>query len=272
MGVPNEILWVLVASSLVMAGVWEVQRRTRNTGFVDVAWSALMAAAAVWYSATGEGAFVPRLVLAMLGGIWGSRLALYLLARVLHEAEDGRYRFMRQHWQDNQFKHFLFFQFQALLVLLFSLPFWAAAQNPVDGFTGWVIAAIAVWALSLGAESIADRQLDRFRSDPTNRGKTCRSGLWRYSRHPNYFFEWTHWFAYLLLAIGGPMAWLALIGPVLMLISLCWLTGIPFTEAQALRSRGDDYRRYQRETSVFVPWWPRAGAGSGEQCAGKEAS
>ncbi len=255
---PADILVVLLVSSIVMAGVWEVQRRTRNTGFVDVAWASLMAAAAVWFSATGDGAFVPRLALAMLGGIWGSRLALYLLARVLHEAEDGRYKFMRERWNDNQLKHFLFFQFQALLVVLFSLPFWVAAQNPAEGFTPWVIAAIAVWVVSLGGEAVADHQLDRFRSNPANRGKTCREGLWRYSRHPNYFFEWTHWFAYLLLAIGAPMAWLALIGPVLMLISLCWVTGIPFTEAQALRSRGDDYRRYQAETSAFIPWFPKS--------------
>lgn len=258
MSFPVDIAVVLAFSCLVMTAVWEVQRRTRNTGFVDVAWAGLMAASAVWYSATGDGALLPRLVLALLGGIWGSRLALYLLARVLHETEDGRYRQLREHWQGNQLKLFLFFQFQALLVVLFSLPFLVAAQNPVAEFTPWVIAAIAVWVVSLGGEALADRQLDRFRSNPANRGRTCRDGLWRYSRHPNYFFEWTHWFAYLLLAIGAPMAWLALIGPVLMLVSLCWVTGIPFTEAQALRSRGDDYRRYQAETSVFIPWFPKS--------------
>jgi steroid 5-alpha reductase family enzyme len=269
---PAEIGVVLVASMLVMAVVWEVQRRTRNTGFVDVAWSALMGAAAVWYSATGDGALVPRLMVALLGGLWGMRLALHLLARVLKEPEDGRYRYLRQHWNDSQPKQFLFFQFQALLVVLFSLPFWAAAGNPVDGFTPWVWAAIAVWLLSQLGEGIADRQLDAFRSNPANRGKTCRYGLWRYSRHPNYFFEWTQWFAYLLLAVGAPFWWLALAGPVLMLVSLCWVTGIPFTEAQALRSRGEDYRRYQRETSVFVPWFPRQPVSHGKAGAGGKAA
>jgi steroid 5-alpha reductase family enzyme len=259
--VPGDILIVLLASSGVMAVAWEIQRRTRNAGFVDVAWSALMAAAAVWYSATGDGALVPRLVLALLGGIWGSRLALHLLVRVLKEPEDGRYRQLREHWQDSQVRQFLLFQFQALLVVLFSLPFWVAAQNPVHGFTPWLVAAIAVWALGLGGEALADHQLDAFRSDPSNRGKTCRSGLWRYSRHPNYFFEWLHWFAYPLLAMGAPMVWLAWLGPLLMLVALRWITGIPFTEAQALRSRGDDYRRYQRETNAFFPWFPREGAG-----------
>ena len=91
-------------------------------------------------------------------------------------------------------------------------------------------------------------------------GKTCREGLWRYSRHPNYFFEWLHWFTYVFLAVGTPWPiWaLTLLGPVLMLVSLYWITGIPFVEAQALRTRGEDYREYQRTTSAFVPWRSRA--------------
>ncbi|HRQ64561.1 MAG TPA: DUF1295 domain-containing protein [Xanthomonadaceae bacterium] len=269
---PYEIVVVLLASVVVMAVMWELQRRTRNSGYVDVAWSALMAAAAVWYSATGDGALVPRLLLALLGGIWGSRLALHLLARVLREPEDGRYRQLREHWQDSQPKQFLLFQGQALLVVLFSLPFWVAAQNPVQGFTPWLLAALAIWVIGLGGEALADHQLAAFRERPGNRGQTCRSGLWRYSRHPNYFFEWVHWFAYPLLAIGAPMAWLAWLGPVLMLVALRFITGIPFTEAQSLRSRGDDYRRYQRETNAFFPWFPREGAGSGEPGAGKKNS
>ena len=107
-------------------------------------------------------------------------------------------------------------------------------------------------------EALADLQLKRFRADPANRGKVCDVGLWRWSRHPNYFFEWLHWFAYVLLAVGSPVWYLTLIGPVLMLVSLLWVTGIPFVEAQSLRSRGDAYRDYQRRTSPFVPLPPRA--------------
>jgi steroid 5-alpha reductase family enzyme len=112
--------------------------------------------------------------------------------------------------------------------------------------------------LALAGETVADRQLAAWRAHPGNRGRACRAGLWRYSRHPNYFFEWLHWFAYVLLAVGSPLAWLAWLGPLLMFASLNWITGIPYTEAQALRSRGDDYRRYQAETSRFFPWPPRA--------------
>ena len=103
--------------------------------------------------------------------------------------------------------------------------------------------AATVWLVSVGGESLADAQLARFRANPANRGKTCRSGLWRYSRHPNYFFEWLHWFAYVLLAAGSPLHWLAWSGPVVMYVFLRWISGIPWTEQQALRSRGEDYAR-----------------------------
>ncbi|MBV8853549.1 MAG: DUF1295 domain-containing protein, partial [Sinobacteraceae bacterium] len=99
--------------------------------------------------------------------------------------------------------------------------------------------------------------LARFRANPAHRGKTCRAGLWRYSRHPNYFFEWLHWFSYVAFAVGAPLGWLALAGPLLMYVFLRYVSGIPYTEAQALRTRGDDYRDYQRRTSMLFPWPPR---------------
>jgi steroid 5-alpha reductase family enzyme len=109
----------------------------------------------------------------------------------------------------------------------------------------------------VAGEYLADHQLARFRADPANGGRTCRSGLWRYSRHPNYFFEWLHWFTYVALAAGSRLAWVALSGPLVMYVFLRWVSGIPFTEAQALRTRGEDYRDYQRRTSMLFPWPPR---------------
>ncbi|HEY0230294.1 MAG TPA: DUF1295 domain-containing protein [Dokdonella sp.] len=258
------LLAVWLGASLVMLGGWLQQRRTRNAGIVDVLWSACMAGAAVFYAACASGALLPRLLVAVLGGIWGCRLALHLWRRVSHEPEDGRYRYLREHWNDDQQRFLLFFMAQGLLTALFSLPFWMAAHNPHAHWSVWMAGGVLVWLISLGGETIADRQLARFRADPAHRGQTCRSGLWRYSRHPNYFFEWLHWFAYVLLSIGSGAGWVAasLSGPALMLISLYWVTGIPFTEAQALRSRGADYRDYQRTTSPLIPWFPRTSAAS----------
>jgi steroid 5-alpha reductase family enzyme len=107
--------------------------------------------------------------------------------------------------------------------------------------------------VALTGESIADRQLARFRASPSNRGKVCREGLWRYSRHPNYFFEWFHWWAYAWLAVGSPLWWLPILGVVVMYLFLTRVTGVPPTEAQAIRSRGDAYREYQRTTNAFFP-------------------
>jgi len=260
--------WILAlvwaGSALAMAALWVFSMRVRNVGYVDVGWAGLMALAALLVGALAEGSPMARGLVAMFGSVWGARLCLHLLHRVLNEEEDGRYRALRAAWGGSPARFFLFFQAQAVVVALFSLPFLAAATNHGFHLTGWVAAAVLVWLGAMAGETLADRQLARFRADPANAGKTCRAGLWGWSRHPNYFFEWLHWFAYVLLAIGGDLFWLSLVGPVVMFAFLYRVSGIPWTEAQSLRSRGEDYRRYQREVSAFFPWPPRRGRGSTE--------
>lgn len=241
-------------SAVVMTGMWVFSMRVRNIGYVDVAWAGLMALAALTAGLFSDGATLPRTLTALGGAVWGARLCVHLLHRVMNEDEDGRYRALREQWNGSAFKIFLFFQLQALVVALFALPFLGAAANPETSGFGWLIAAVVVWLLSVAGESIADAQLSEHRNNPDNAGKTCRVGLWSWSRHPNYFFEWLHWFAYVLLGVGSPYAWLTWLGPVVMFAFLYRVSGIPWTEQQSLRSRGDDYRRYQREVSQFFPW------------------
>ncbi|MGH8032319.1 MAG: DUF1295 domain-containing protein [Luteimonas sp.] len=249
------VVWGI--SAIAMTGVWMFSMRVRNVGYVDVAWSGLMAIAALIAGLYSNGATLPRTLTALAGAVWGARLCIHLLHRVMHEQEDGRYRTLREQWHGDPTRFLAFFQLQALVVALFALPFLGAAANPDGALTGWTIAAVAMWLISVGGEAIADAQLSEHRNHPANKGKTCRAGLWGWSRHPNYFFEWLHWFVYVLLAIGSPIAWLTWLGPVIMFAFVYRISGIPWTEKNAVRNRGDDYRRYQREVSAFFPRPPR---------------
>jgi steroid 5-alpha reductase family enzyme len=254
--------WALAA--LVMVVLWLTQRRTGNAGIVDVGWAAITGALAVFYAAFGDGEPSRRLLLAVLGGVWGSRLAWYLLRdRVWGQPEEGRYVTLRQNWSPHADRaFFIFFQAQALAAVGLSLPFALAAVSARAFPTGIDIAALALVAVGIVGETTADRQLAAFKRDATQKGRTCRRGLWRYSRHPNYFFEWVLWCGFGTLGLAGPWGVAGMIAPLIILASILFVTGIPPTEAQALASRGEEYRSYQRTTSPFVPWPPRRDPGA----------
>ncbi|HVN30533.1 MAG TPA: DUF1295 domain-containing protein [Thermoanaerobaculaceae bacterium] len=249
--------WLVMAA--VMVVLWAVQRAHRDAGIVDVGWAAGLGFLAVLYAVFASGDLPRRLLVAVLAGTWSLRLAWYILVnRVLGKPEDGRYQALRSKWGDDaQRRFFVFFQLQAVVDVIFSIPFLVAMTLRRHGLGAWVAAGVLVWVVAVTGEALADRQLAAFRADPANRGRTCRVGWWRLSRHPNYFFEWLHWWSYVLLGVGSAWWALTLVGPALMLFFLFKVTGIPATEAQALASRGDDYREYQRTTSAFVPWFPK---------------
>ncbi len=248
--------WIVVAATMLF--LWFVQRQTKNAGIVDVAWAFGTGVLGIWVVLGSAQADPQRKILiAAMAAIWSIRLGMHLASRVFSESEDGRYRYLREHLgQRVQPFMFLFFQVQALWAVMFALPMWAAAQSTVIGLTWTDFAGAAVFIASMIGESVADSQLSRFRRNPDNRGKVCRIGLWRYSRHPNYFFEWVHWWAYVVVGLKSPYWWVTLAGLVVVYFFLTKITGIPFTEQQALRSRGDTYRRYQETTSPFFPWPP----------------
>jgi steroid 5-alpha reductase family enzyme len=243
-----------------MALLWAVQAVRRNAGIVDIAWSFGTAVLGVGFALAGEGLAARRLLVAAMAGIWGARLGFYLLRRVLAEEEDGRYRALRERWgRRAQWNFFLFFQVQAIWALMFAVPMLLAARS-TRAALGWPdLAGVAIWVAAIAGEATADRQLAAFRTRSERMGRVCQVGLWRYSRHPNYFFEWLHWWAYVCIGLAGPLGWVTLFGPAVMVLFLFKVTGIPATEARAIASRGDAYREYQRTTSAFVPWPPRRG-------------
>lgn len=251
------LVGALLASS-VMAVLWVVQVRIGDAGHVDVAWAVLIACAAILYAPLADGDPGYRVLAAVLASVWGFRLGAYLFFnRILGKEEDGRYRSLRAKWGERANRNFFgFFQFQAIFVVFFSIPFAFIALESESGFGALVWLGIGVWALGNAGTIVADRQLATWRADPANRGKTARSGLWSWSRHPNYFFEWINWCGIALVASSTPSGWIAWIVPAGLLFLLLRVTGIPATEAQALQSRAD-YAEYQRTTSVFVPLPPR---------------
>ncbi len=256
----QQLLWAWGGLASAMLVLWAIQCRTRDASSVDAAWALGIGAAAMFFAGTGTSDDGRSWLAAGLVAVWALRLGSHLLIdRVLQAtAEDGRYAAMRTHWGPRANAHFLwFYQAQALAALLFASPFLLLANDPrplqpFDGiWIGW-------WVITLALVWVADRQLARWRADPLNRGRTCRAGLWSRSRHPNYFFEWLHWFAYVGLAWGGAYGPWTLAIPFILYVLLNYVTGIPYVELRALKTRGDDYREYQRQVPAFVPrFWSR---------------
>lgn len=272
----GSVLWAWLGLALFFAALWIVAVRETDAGWVDFGWSLSLGLVVLGYAFVAPGDPWRRVLLAVLTGAWSLRLAWYLLQdRILKaEAEDGRYQQLRAHWGNKANRwFFFFFQGQAFANVLLGLPHWILMSNP-QPLGLWDAAGGLVFLAAILGERAADEQLQRWRREPRNRGRTCRLGLWRYSRHPNYFFEWLHWLAYPVMGVGlwgaGLGSWwlLTLAASVVMLVLLLGGTGIPYTEKQAIRSRGEDYRRYQREVSAFFPWFPRDSSGGDRKSEG----
>lgn len=237
-------------------GAWLLQRATRNAGTVDAIWAWTLGGLAVVIAAVGTAPAPVRAAVALMGGAWGLRLGVYLWRRNYGKPEDWRYAQLRREWgAAADRKMFWFFQFQNLFTLMLAgCAFLPAAFRP-DLPPAWCFAlAGALWLASVAGEGIADAQMARFRADPARRGQVCRDGLWRWSRHPNYFFECVHWLAYLPLAVGAPYGWLALGAPLVMAFLLLKLSGVPLLERE-MAARKPGYAEYIRTTSVLIPWF-----------------
>jgi steroid 5-alpha reductase family enzyme len=256
-------LAVLLAA---FAALFFVARRIGNFGIVDVAWSGAFGALAAFYAWVGAGWPLRRIVFAAMIGVWSLRLGTHLAVRVLgHLAqEDRRYRELRVRWRDGlDVRMAVFFLLQAVSVVALGLGFLPVFAHAAPAFHPLEFAGLGLWAIAVGGEALADAQLAAFKRDPARAGRVCDAGLWRFSRHPNYFFEWLAWVAYFVFALAAPWGAIAIIGPAGILWLLLRVTGIPMTEEQSLLRRGDAYRRYQQTTSAFLPWPPKRPAADG---------
>lgn len=264
----SAITSIVVASivmSLMMIAAWAVQIPTRQSGWADCFWSFAIGIGGLIVSlfATADAPIERRWLVAAMVAFWSMRLGFHILARTATaQYEDPRYADLRKEWGKRfQPRLFLFLQIQALCGIGLVVTVYAAAHRPGPALAITDYVGLALLIVSVIGEGIADRQLRAFAADRSNHGKVCDKGLWAWSRHPNYFFEWLGWVAYPVIAItfggGWWQGWLSLIGPLLMYWLLVHVSGIPPLEAHMLKSRGDAFKAYMARTSAFFPLPPK---------------
>lgn len=245
------IAWAAVALIMTLVFIWAL--RIKNYGVVDVFWAFnfLVIALIIWLLA--DGLELRKNLVCGLAALWSLRLGIYLSQRVLGhlDEEEGRYKQLRLEW--NTVKFFVFFQMQALSNVFLSIPFFIIALNKTEPLSVIEYIGAALWFICICGEGLSDRQLQQFKKDRANKGKVCQYGLWNYSRHPNYFFQFSIWIAVLIFALPSPYGWLAVVCPISIGFLIFKVTGIPMTEEQAVRSKGEAYKEYQRTTSAFIP-------------------
>jgi steroid 5-alpha reductase family enzyme len=259
-------LVALLVAATGMTVTFLVARRLDNFSLVDPVWAFGFTPLVFTYAAFAPEGTARRNAIVLMVALWSFRLAVHLFLRWQRHVphEDVRYAKLREEWGVEAGKRmFRFYQLQGALQVVLSIPFLIVClhKTPGNGPLGLGVfewAGVALWLIGIAGETVADRQLTAFRTDPANKGKVCRIGLWNYSRHPNYFFEWLIWVGYFVFALGSPYGIVAILSPVAMWHFLVNVTGIPMTEELSVKSKGDAYREYQRTTSSFVPWFRRS--------------
>lgn len=266
MASPALFVVVLGIMAVVMTAAWAVQRAAGNSGWIDVFWTygtGLCGVLAALWPFTGSPSARQMLVAALVA-IWAVRLGTYILRRVSGSAEeDARYAKFKAEWgQAYQAKIYWLILPQALITTIMMASVAQAANRAVPGLDLRDLAGAAILLIAIGGESLADWQLSQFKKTNTRKGAICDVGLWGWSRHPNYFFEWFGWLAYPVIALNlsNPVTFLTLAAPAMMFVVLRFITGVPPLEATMLQSRGDAFRAYQHRTSAFIPLPPHKGA------------
>jgi len=257
-GVILAIVALLVAGDFTAGWWWGT--RIKNYSLVDALWAAWIGTAGVIYAVLGSGDLPKRVATGVLAAIWGGRLAYHLQKRIRkhHPEEDSRYQKLREVWEGRvKSSFFWFFQAQALSVLLLSLPYFLITRDS-SPWGGFETIGLAVALIGIFGEILADHQMLKFKERDSHSSSVCREGLWKYSRHPNYFFEMVIWIGLYLFACGSTWGWITFFAPATITFLLLKVTGIPPTESSAVKRKGDAYREYQRTTSAFIPLPPKS--------------
>lgn len=250
----------LIANLLLFTAAWAFCVKIRNFSPVDAFWAFAIGLTALLFLLT-ETPNAKQFTAAILITAWSLRLGSHLAKRIAkhHPEEDSRYIKLREVWSGKVNPMFLlFFLVQGISVFLLALPFHLIAADPNPTFAPLAIIGAIVALSGLIGETIADKQMSAFKASDPDPKSVCQKGLWKYSRHPNYFFESVIWIGFFLLAAPSPWGWTAIYAPAIITFLLLKVTGIPPTEASALKRKGEAYREYQQTTSPFIPLPPKS--------------
>lgn len=254
-----QLLGISAAVVLIyMVALWITSLVIRDASIVDSFWGLGFVVCSAVYFIFAEGFVGRKILTVVLVALWGLRLSFYIFRRRSGKPEDPRYVAMRERrgrsfWWFSLFQVFLL---QGLLMWVISHVLFAAQSGAEPArLVGWDIAGLAVWVIGFFFEAVGDFQLARFKADPTNRGKVMDRGLWRYTRHPNYFGEVTMWWGYFLIAVAAG-GWWAFYGPIIMTLLILRVSGITLLEKRQSQIK-PKYQEYIESTSAFFPWFPR---------------
>ncbi len=248
----------LLLNSSVLFIVWLRQLKTKNAGIVDAWWAYNFTFLIVLFYFLTLGSSIRIFLLMAMVMFWSIRLGTYLLIRNSFHGnkEDIRYALLRKGYEKNANRKMLsFFLIQAFSNVLLSIPFLLVFIDQDSSVSFFEISGSTIWLVGFVGESVADKQLKSFKKESGNEGKVCQKGLWKYSRHPNYFFEWLIWVGFAVYALSSPFGWLALTSPIIMYFLLNNVTGVPMLEKLAVLSKGEAYINYQKTTNPFFPWF-----------------
>ena len=249
----------LAATAGLMLSVWLLSLVRKDASIVDTFWGLGFVLIAGVGCAIGEGYGTRRILITALTAMWGLRLASHIFRRNKGKGEDFRYRAMRAR-HGKRFpvvSLYSVFAVQGLLMWVISLPLQIGETSRVPAKLTWLDwAGAIVWLIGFAFESIGDLQLARFKAEPKNKGKVMDRGLWRYTRHPNYFGDALLWWGFLLIALNTPSGVWTVISPLIMTGLLMKVSGVALLEKTLIKTK-PEYRDYVRRTSAFFPWLPR---------------
>ncbi|NLE44756.1 MAG: DUF1295 domain-containing protein [Chloroflexi bacterium] len=243
----------------LMTLIWIVSLILRNSSIVDIFWGpGFVLTGWIYFALTPDGFSIRKWIVAILVTVWGLRLGGYILYRNWGKPEDFRYRKFREDagskwWWYSYFQTFLL---QGVLMWIISIPLLGAQISSTPArLTVVDVIGIVLWGIGFFFESVGDLQMTRFKANPANRGKVLDSGVWRYTRHPNYFGDATQWWSYYLFALAAGAYW-TVFSPVMMTLLLLRVSGVALLE-KTLTETKPQYKEYIETTSAFLPWFPR---------------